>query len=611
MRFILNNNLNKLNILFGLAIIVLISSLLFPKYINYCKKCGQTCALFTGKSLGNCISSCWCPNIKPDIGKHVDDYSTFDSEKDICSNGYSPPPIVHSKDDQNKINNSKPNIVLFVVDDLDELISPYMEAMKFTKELFKLNGTHFSNGYTSTSYCCPARCQIFSGLYPHNNGVLGMHGKYGSIHSFRKPHHLNGTRMKDTNGKCINNENRAINLLLKKYAGYHTSIIGKYLNGIEHETTRHIDYVPPGWDEFHVGSDPYMYGGYRYTLSNWSSDDSIVNYRWYSVNEEDYVTDVIKDKTLNIINKHKTSKQSKKPMFLYVATTAPHLPMPCAERHRDKQEYWRNYYDTYVSNRPNYNVKTDSEPDWFNKHSRRNGLVDEGLNWNKLEWEKRMCSLYAVDELIEATYNELKKYNQHTNTVFGFVSDNGYNLGAHGLFNKLAPYDESIRIPFYLSGPTIQKNYIDDRIVALIDLPSTFLDVANLQIPSYMNGLSLVDPNIKLNDRKTLLFQFKNNLDYVHHDHIDFSPELEFIRPVIPKWMMLDFHPYVGIRTKEFMYAEHNVDGNYTDYELYDMRIDKYQITNLYKNSSYDDIKQSLAHKLKVMQNCTGIYCRT
>ena len=592
-----------------ISFIVILMAIGFPYYVDYCKKCGQKCGVFTGENLGDCIKNCWCPNIVPIISKiHHDDKSTFDDEKDICANGYTATPIIHNKNEADSNIKPPPNIIVFVVDDLDEMISPYMEAMKFTNELFKLNGTHYVNGYTSTAYCCPARCQIFSGLYPHNSGVLGMHGLYGSISAFRKPYHLNGTRMMENN-KCINNENRAINLLLKKYGKYHTSIIGKHLNGIEDEKTKHIDYVPTGWDELRIGSDPYMYAGYRYTMTNWSSDTNKMNYKWYSVNEEDYITDVIRDHSLSIIGKHKNSKNKEDPMFMYIATTAPHLPMTCAKRHKDKRFYWRTQYDKFVSNRPNYNYMHETEPEWLQSHAKRTGIFNEGLEWNKLEWEKRMCSLYAVDEMIEAVYNKLKYYNQIDNTIFVFVSDNGYNLGSHGLVNKMAPYEESNKIPFYISGQGFKNGVKDDRLVGLIDLAPTFLDIAGLKIPDYMNGVSLFNPDIQANTRNTLLFQFKNNIDYIKEDHIDFSPELEFVRYLLPSWMTFDFHPYIGIRTQKYVLIEHNVDGNKKQFEMYDMINDPHQMKNIYNDEKYDQIKNELKYKLNVISKCVGNQC--
>jgi arylsulfatase A-like enzyme len=286
-----------------------------------------------------CINICYCINIKPNYKKN--NIIKYEENLD-CKNGYANIPKI-------KIKNTslKPNIILFVLDDLDEIISPYFDAMPFARELFKINGTHFRNGFTSTSFCSPSRSQILTGLYGHNNGNIGMVGKHGGNSAFRNPYHLNGTKMKDGE-KCINNEDRTLAIFLQKYAGYHTSIIGKYLNGIENIKTRKIDYIPIGWNDFHIGSDPFMYLGYGYTLTNYSSSNKILTYEYYGFNEEDYITDVISKKTINIIDKN-----NNKPLFMYIAPSAPHFPLPCAERHKHLLTFWNDQYDgigTYYHN---------------------------------------------------------------------------------------------------------------------------------------------------------------------------------------------------------------------------------------------------------------------
>ena len=603
-------------------VLFLFGGIALPKYKAYCKKCAQTCSLFTDGNLKTCISNCYCPNIKPVMTKHVDNYTMFDLDKDICLNGYADPPVLSrsstpiNRDVRNR-GKSKPNIILFVLDDLDEMISPYFEAMPFAQKLFQQNGTHFTNGFTSTSYCCPARCQILSGMYAHNNGVIGMYGKYATVNGFRTPYEQNGERMMEGD-KCINNENRTINTLLQKYGKYHTTILGKYLNGIENEETRHIDYMPTGWNEFHIGSDPYMYPGYRYTLTNYSSNDpnGTIGYEWYSVEPEDYITDVLTRKTVNIIEKQKSILKNPNPMFMYIAPSAPHLPLPPAERHRNKIEYWRSQYDKYVVNRSNYGLVHNTKPEWYKNHERKIQINSEGETWNKLEWEKRMTSLYAVDEMFEQIYNKIKEVGELDNTVFALVSDNGYNLGAHGIFNKMAPYDESVRVPFYLSGPNFKKNFNDDELVLLNDLAPTFLHLADLEPPANINGKSLMQLSSSSKSffginpkRSAVLLEFKNVVNYVVEDNIDINPEIAFIRDIVPKWMLFDFHPYVGIRTYDHLYVEYNVNNQTTEYELYDLKTDPYQIVNVYNVTSYDNIKKVLKYKLDNLAKCKGKQC--
>lgn len=583
---------------------VALLSYIFPKYINYCKECGQYCSLMTNKSLKQCVRECYCPSIAPRISAHVDNKKIFDLDKDLCPIGYAPTPELQQVE---KV--TPPNIILFVLDDLDELITPYFEAMTFSKKLFKLNGTHFENGFTSTSYCCPARCQILSGMYGHNNGNIGMYGKFGTINAFRRPHYLNGTRMKE-HGKCVNNEFRSINQLLRQNGNYFTSIFGKYLNGIENQTTRNIDYMPVGWDEFHVGADPYMYAGYRYTLTNYSSDyqNDGIKYEWFNVEPEDYITDVLAKKVVNMLETQRVTKNNKKPIFSYIAPSAPHLPLPCAERHRDKIQYWRSQYDKYVTTRPNYDFVHNSRADSFLNNPRRSQIDKEGDEWNRLDWEKRLTSLYAVDEMIEKIYNKIKELGELDNTIFALVSDNGYNLGAHGIFNKMTPYDESVKIPFYISGPHFNKNVTLNELVLLNDLAPTFLSLAGLSHPDTINGKSLI-PNRFNKKRESVLIQFKSNDEYVPEDLIDVNPEIAFIRHQVPKWLLFDFHPYVAIRTNNFLYVEHKINNSTMEYELFDLTNDPHQMYNVYNNETYSKNKVYLKYKMDQLSKCHGKKC--
>lgn len=602
---------------------ILISFWMFPKYIEYCNSCVRRCSIMTNGSIKNCLQKCSCPNVLPKAKRHVDDLSVFDSDikNKLCPLGYSDIPKIEQI---NNFNKTKPNIILFLLDDLDELITPYFEAMPFSKKLFGLNGTHFTNAFISVAYCSPSRSSILTSLYAHNHGSVGYRGRHGSVNAFRKPYHLNGTRMKDEYGKCINNENKTINVLLHEYAGYHTSIFGKYLNNIENSKTRTITYPPPYWDDLHIMSCPYGYSGTRYMLTNYTSDNKKkgLTYEVFGVDEKDYITDVLSDKVLDVINTQKIKKNNKQPLFMYVATPAPHLPLPPADRHRDKILYWKNQYDKYVINRENYNYTHNSRAQTLHNNPLKSTITEEGDIWNRLEWEKRLTSLYAVDEMIEKIYNKIKEIGELDNTIFILTSDNGYNMLAHQLFNKMIYNDESTKVPLYITGSEFYKNYKSDELVVLNDLAPTFLSLAGLQIPKYMNGKSLI-PNINEKKRESILIQFKNNVEYILEDTLDQNPEISFVKHQIPKWLLLDFYPYIAIRTKKFLYVEHTVvndkikstngiitkDNHHIEYELFDLELDPNQIYNVYNNQSYEVNIIKLKQKLHELANCIGEKC--
>ena len=63
---------------------------------------------------------------------------------------------------------SRPNFVFVLTDDLSwNLVShmPHVQAMEQA-------GTTFSHYYVVDSLCCPSRSAIFTGEYPHDDGVF-------------------------------------------------------------------------------------------------------------------------------------------------------------------------------------------------------------------------------------------------------------------------------------------------------------------------------------------------------------------------------------------------------------------------------------------------------
>lgn len=124
-------------------------------------------------------------------------------------------------------------------------------------------------------------------------------------------------------------EPRALPVLLQK-GGYHTFFAGKYLNQYKGYK------VPPGWTDFYGlhGNSRY----YNYTLRE--------NAQNVSYTDDEYLTDVLRDKTLDFLN---ANAGRKKPFFAMIAPPAPHAPFTPAERHREA------YADVKAPRTPNFN----------------------------------------------------------------------------------------------------------------------------------------------------------------------------------------------------------------------------------------------------------------
>lgn len=103
----------------------------------------------------------------------------------------------------------KPNVLLIVADDLGLQLSCYGDKHVQTPHLDALaaDGMRFKTAYITQSSCSPSRVSIFTGLYPHTHGHIGLAKK---------------------NNPPLNKKFQAHTLpALMKAADYRTGIIGK------------------------------------------------------------------------------------------------------------------------------------------------------------------------------------------------------------------------------------------------------------------------------------------------------------------------------------------------------------------------------------------------
>ena len=150
-------------------------------------------------------------------------------------------------------------------------------------------------------------------------------------------------------------------------------------------------------------------------------------------------------------------------------------------------------------------------------------------------------------------------------TAIIFISDNGFFRGEHGLSDKRAAYEESVRLPFMIRHPSVQttNGQIINEIVSNLDIAPTILDLAGLEVPTSMQGASLV-PFIRgevPNDWRDQLF-----IEY-HHD---------------AEFPTASVRPYISlVHENGLKIVRYQEDASWN--ELFDTRttVDPYEINNI------------------------------
>ncbi|XOV89473.1 MAG: sulfatase-like hydrolase/transferase [Pseudomonadota bacterium] len=189
----------------------------------------------------------------------------------------------------------KPNIVVIVADDLGYGdIGCFGNTVIRTPNIDRLaaGGVTFTQHYTASPICAPARASLLTGRYNHVTGALSVESNRGIDRiSMRLP--LIGD--------------------LFGAAGYATGMFGKWHNGLfdrqHHPNAR-------GFSEF----GGFLNGAMGYF--DWFLDYNGVSKK----SDGRYLTDVFTSEAVDFIARHKAD-----PFLLYIAYSAPHAPFEAPE----------------------------------------------------------------------------------------------------------------------------------------------------------------------------------------------------------------------------------------------------------------------------------------
>lgn len=161
-----------------------------------------------------------------------------------------------------------------------------------------------------------------------------------------------------------------------------------------------------------------------------------------------------------------------------------------------------------------------------------------------------------------------------------FTNDHGCHFKTRNWEYKRSCHDASTHIPLIIYGSNYSIGIKIEELVSIIDLLPTILEIADVEIPKYMQGKSL----------KTLLA--KTPSDWREEVFIQIS-ESQVGRAIRTKRWKYS----VGAPHKSgFLFSGSKL---YREDFLYDLKADPYEQNNLVLNDEYKDIRDKLSSLLK------------
>jgi arylsulfatase A-like enzyme len=435
--------------------------------------------------------------------------------------------------------------VLVVLTD-DQRYSDLATANPRTLRRIGRRGVQFRQAFATIPLCCPSRASYLTGRYAHNHGVLGNEAPNGGWQAF---------------------DDSATTAVALDAAGYETGWVGKYLNGYLQGARLDPPYVPPGYDFWRAGSATRVLYGWEQVIGN--------RRKFWGNADRDYQNDVYARQAEKFVE---SAADSGVPFFLTVSPLSPHVETRGFQAARNPRPP-RRHRDAF-KHKPLPRPPAMNEADISDKPS----FVSDAPRLKRPAREiirdlnrDRLGSLLAVDDLVVRVMAALRRNGMLEETLVIFTSDNGYLLGEHRLTGKSKIYDEATRVPLLMRGPGLTPGTVVDSPVANFDVASTIYDFTGVQPAQEQDGVSLFD--------------------------VAATPGVYSDRELV-----IQTNRGFALRTPDWLYAEHETDLG-TEYELYDLQQDPYQLDSRHDDPEYAGIRVELADRLDELDDCEGAEC--
>ena len=390
----------------------------------------------------------------------------------------------------------KPYNVLFIaIDDLNDWVgclggNPQAITPNFDRYA-KDHAMVMTRAYCPSTVCCPTRSALLTGKHATHTGVYG-------------------------NGQNLKHAPKAKDLeTLPEYfgnRGYHTLSRGKIFH-------KHGDPdAPGGVDEGQWAFHEFVKAKGSNGATLWEEKPSLdgvktggTPFTWGAVKGP---TEKTKDYATCVWAAEQLKRDFHgKPFFMAVGISKPHLSWYVPQRFFDL--YPLDEIDPAPFSRDDLDdiVREDGKP-IFKPTGRF--LVADGNNMHKQANRAYLACVRYVDYCLGVLFDAIEKSAYTDNTIVMIWGDHGWHLSEKMHYGKTGLWEESSRVPFFVSVPGLTPpNTKCDGVVNLIDMYPTLLELCGLPPNPENDGRSFVrllaNPSMEWNHPTLTTYQFKNH----------------------------------------------------------------------------------------------------
>ncbi len=431
---------------------------------------------------------------------------------------------------------NRPNVLLIISDDLAARLGCYGDPMVKSPNIDRLaaRGVRFDRAYCQFPLCNPSRASFLTGLRPDTTRV------YENATQFRK-------NVPDA---------QSLGQTFQK-ADYYVARVGKlYHYGVPAQIgTDGLD-DPPSWAErFNPkGADVEeltpliervaLEKGMKRSIlkTNNRLDQMGGTLSWLAADGADteFTDGKIADRAIRMLREHKDG-----PFLIAVGFFRPHTPYVAPKK----------YFELYPLDR----ITLPTVPEGYRQTVPRMAFtfkpeeeaMDDDLR--KQAIQAYSASTSFMDAQVGRVLETLEQLNLTDNTIVVFISDHGYHLYDHELWQKMTLFENAARVPMIIAAPKGAKGAVSPRTVELVDLHPTLAALCGIEPPKGLDGWSI--------------------------QSLVEKPDAPWDKPAITQVQRGNRRMGYSVRTEQWRYTEWN--GGKAGAELYDHDNDPRELKNL------------------------------